>query len=132
VAWLKKPLKRKTEKARRSREETAVKQSVRKQVVARDGYCRLQQATDLFGLCRGPSTWQHLLRRSATMGQAPERRHNTATSMMLCREHHRQIDEYEIAFEYLTEAGADGPMKFELDGQEFRETSVPSPVVEGA
>lgn len=122
VMPLRKPEPRRREKARNDRAEKRIKDVVRAQVVERDGYCRLQGVA-IFGPCKGASTWNHLTRRSKTMGQAPERRHNTETGMMVCRHHHRMLDEYEIGFEYRTAVGADGRMAFTLKktGERYEE-----------
>lgn len=110
-------------KARRDRAEAKVKKVVREACVARDGYCRLAMIATVwaFGSCDGPSEWNHLKKRSLTRGQAPEIRHNTATSIMNCKSHHGMIDDGKIRHEYKTENGADGPMRFEFDGVVYEE-----------
>jgi hypothetical protein len=115
---------RQTRKGRQQRQEVAVKRSVRAACVERDGFCRLgdwEQNPDdwhsdaLEGNgCDGRSEWAHLAghRRSQTRGQAPERRHTTARSLMLCRRHHTQEERGELKITYQTERGCDGPLRF--------------------
>lgn len=90
-----KPEPRATTKRRLARLETRVKRSVRAQCVARDGYCLLAG----WHVCQGPSEWAHAHshRRSQTRGQAPEQRHQLASSMMLCRSAHRAYDAHDTA-----------------------------------
>jgi hypothetical protein len=105
-----------TLKARKARAEAAMKRAVRKACVKRDEWCRiLYQETppELWG-CDGPSEWAHLHshRRSQTRGQAADKRHTTAGSLMLCRVHHQQYDAHKLRITCLTRKGADGPLKF--------------------
>jgi hypothetical protein len=108
-----KPEPRRTAKARKAREEAAVKRQVRAACVRRDGACRIwrDHATWAFD-CDGPSEWAHLgdHRRSRTRGQDAEVRHTTAGSLMLCRRHHQQYDAHRIEILPRTAQGADGPL----------------------
>jgi hypothetical protein len=103
-----KPATRATVKRRRQRVERRVKQSIRAQCVERDGYCRL--GCD----CTGPSEWAHYggFKRARTLGQAPERRHTTEGSLMLCRRHHTQYDRGELIIEAHSDRGCDGYLTF--------------------
>jgi hypothetical protein len=120
---------RKAEKAKAGRAEGKVKGLVRAHVAARDGACRigLLHSGDSMVLsttlhsrdlaCDGPSEWAHLAekRRSKTRGQAPEVRHTTADSLILCRRHHARYDGRErprLEIEALSARGADGPLRF--------------------
>lgn len=103
-----KPIRRKAKpKAERQQIDT-----VRAACVRRDGYCRGHR--DGFRhTCRGPSEWAHLgvKRRSKTVNQAPEVRHTTADSLMLCRFLHRRYDAHEIRIEH-GPTGCDGEIAF--------------------
>jgi len=113
---------RRLAKARKDRAEVKVKKSVRAQCVERDGFCRYpvdvsHDTTEWFlamTSCHGPLEWAHLhaRRRSQTRGEAPEKRHTTAGSLMLCRFHHRAYDAHRLFITALTRRGADGPLKF--------------------
>ena len=120
-----KPEPRTRTKGRKTRQEQAVKTSVRARCVARDEYCRAHSYSRYFhgdvldasvGLldlaCDGPSEWAHLLRRSLTRGQAPERRHTTTHSLMLCRHHHQQEEAGHLIITARTRRGCDGPLRF--------------------
>lgn len=123
-----KPEKRKTTKGRKDRAEDKQKHLVRMLCVARDGDCRMiphSSLTDVFsyelaferavgGDCRGESEWAHMhsRRRSQTRGQAPEIRHDSAHSLMLCTKHHQDYDAHKLRITSLTRNGADGPLKF--------------------
>lgn len=88
----------------------------------RDGRCRLAGARG-FPACGGPSEWAHLRphARFQTRGEAPERRHTTAGSLMLCRLMHHLYDAHRMAIEAEdADRGADGPLRFELDGAVYR------------
>lgn len=120
---------RKTEKGRKERAEAAVVQEVRPQCVARDGHCRASEAArklpDTFGKCDGPSEWSHYNRthrRSKTMGQPPEQRHQRQHSMQLCRYHSQEYDQNRMDIEEVTERGCDGPLRMERDGVVWEET----------
>lgn len=114
-----KPEKRSTAKRRKLRAESKVKQQVRAQCVERDGDCRLARwpsddrlFSGLTNTCRGKSEWAHLgeKKRARTRGMAPDVRHATAGSLMLCTRHHRQYDAGEITIYPVTAAGANGPL----------------------
>ncbi len=99
--------------------EKAVIKTVRAACVLRDGYCRAQKFADtswsaplVVGPCSGPSEWAHLLTRAQTRNMAPEVRHQTAWSMMLCRQHHHDLDAHKINVECLGDRGADGEVVF--------------------
>ena len=119
-------------KARRGRAEAKVEKAVRAACVARDGYCRGRHpssvCTDGRLACEwtGPSEWAHLpiKRRSKTRGQAPEIRHTTADSLMLCKQHHDALDgrtRPRLTIEPLTDRGADGPLRFTFRGKSYSE-----------
>jgi hypothetical protein len=119
-----KPEPRSRVKRRARREAAAVVRDVRAQCVERDGHCRLLRDSFDGGWCyscvpcesgrasAGPSEWAHLHshRRSKTRGQAPEDRHTTQGSLMLCRSAHRAYDAHRLEIEPLTDAGCDGPI----------------------
>ena len=104
---------RKTVKSKRQRDEAKVKKAVRAECVTRDGYCFAGNlgAPD----CKGPSEWAHFAghRRSQTRGMAPERRHSTHFSGMLCRKHHRQEERGDYRVVYHTANYADGRCSWE-------------------
>lgn len=89
---------RKKVKAKKQRAETKVKTSVRAECVERDGVCRLFGQSlalyELVGSCYGAPEWAHLgeKRRAHTRGMAPDVRHTTADSLMLCTRHHQAYD----------------------------------------
>lgn len=105
----------KREKARARRQEAAHGKMVREKCVVRDGYCAIDKRADaitqLLMPCGGPSEWAHVEehRRCNTRGQAPEVRHTTAGSGMLCRKHHRAYDAHEFDFRLCAE-GMNGPL----------------------
>lgn len=127
--------KRKTVKGQKQRSEDAVKKRVRARCVERDGQCRIGEwelnpddthDDELIGDgceangCEGESQWAHMhaKRRSQTRGQAPDVRHTTAESLMLCSRHHRQYDGTEkprLTIQALTAKGADGPLQFSVE-----------------
>ena len=126
-----KPAKGDAKRARRrdKRAETPVISAVRTACVDRDGYCRLQFPDDgsgssqavqaLFGACHGPSEWAHVgkAKRWKTRNMAPDARHATAHSLMLCRLHHqsdlRGYDRSAFEIEYADPTrGCDGPLRF--------------------
>ena len=95
-------------KGRKARAAGRVVQSVRQQCVERDGHCRLSRwpsndrlFNNLTNTCVGRSEWAHLgeKRRFKTRGQAPEVRHSTAGSLMLCTKHHQDYDQGRLAIE---------------------------------
>lgn len=116
-------------KRRKDARERTVIGSTREECVGRDGYCRLAGVARL-GPCFGPSEWMHLgdYRRSLTRGQDPTERHRRDKSLMGCRRHHALYDGRDyvngsrLTITELTERGADGPLRFELDGQVYEET----------
>jgi hypothetical protein len=97
----------------KARREAEIKRLVRAACVERDGYCLVQK----LGLpgCKGESTWAHLSghRRSQTRGMAPERRHDTRFSAMLCTKHHDQEETGKFQVVYLTAEYCDGPVLWE-------------------
>lgn len=116
-----KGVKRSTLKGREDRAEAKVKKAVRTACVQRDDYCRMSTGwgdvypvTALAIRCVGPSEWahMHIRRRSQTRNQAPEIRHDTAHSLMLCKFHHQEYDAHRLIITALTRKGADGPLKF--------------------
>lgn len=123
---------RQQRKRRDRREEVAVIGRVRQECVDRDGYCRLyrldsgwrQQIWGLFGGCVGPSMWSHYNashRRSKTVHQAPEDRHDRRFSMMLCAFHSQTYDRNEMLIAILTDQGCDGRLRFMRDGHVWDE-----------
>jgi hypothetical protein len=118
---------RKRVKARRQRAERAVKVSVRSACVERDWFCRFgsEHPWDEYGDtalrlsyegCGGQSEWAHVRghRRSNTRGQAPEVRHDSKHSLMLCRRHHAMEEAGQLRVVYLSARGCDGPIRFEV------------------
>lgn len=116
-------------KGRKARAEQKRKKAVRAACEERDSLCRLgewednpydwhaDEITDNDEGCDGPSEWAHMhvKRRSKTRGLSPEERHSTVYTLMLCRRHHAQYDGRDtprLLIQCLTDAGADGPMKF--------------------
>lgn len=115
-------------KAKKDRAEATVKKYVRALCADRDNFCRTRmpldgdtaQTADPFltwpwcGRCNGPLEWAHMhvKRRSQTRGQAPEIRHTTKDSLMLCRFHHQEYDAHRLKITALTRRGADGPLRF--------------------
>lgn len=102
---LPKPEPRKRIKARTRRRERTITVSVRALVVLRDGACAIdtrvpRSVSRLLGGCDGPSEWAHIgeQRRCHTRGQAPERRHTTAGTAILCRRHHQDYDAHQFEF----------------------------------
>ena len=114
---------RKQTKAKRDRDEAKVKRAVRAACVERDEYCRLY---GLYWACRGVSEWAHMPGhlRSQTRGMAPEQRHQTTWTTMLCARHHDALDGRtlpKLAIKALTDKGADGPLKFTYRGRSYSE-----------
>ena len=119
-----KGLRRQTLKGRKDRAEAKVKRDVRAQCFERDGPCRIASIlaaragdviqAELLKACSGYGEWAHLhaKRRSKTRGMAPEQRHDSAHSLMLCRVHHQEYDAHRLIITALTRKGADGPLKF--------------------
>lgn len=104
---------RKLAKGRKDRAEAKVEKRVRAEVAERDGYCRVPQYF-LPDPCDGPSEWAHFGdgKRFKTRGMAPEKRHMTAASLMLCRKHHANYDTGRLRISALTEDGCDGQLLF--------------------
>jgi hypothetical protein len=99
---------RKRQKALGKRQEAKVVKSVRAACVERDGYCLIASRVPfavrvLLGACEGPSEWAHAedKRRCFTRGQAPEVRHTSAGSCMLCHGHHVAYDAHEYDLDTL-------------------------------
>lgn len=116
-----KPEPRKRAKGRKVRQEAQIKKLTRLACVLRDGPCRMTAfifgdvvAIPDYRNCEGPPEWAHFggKRRARTRGQAPEIRHTTAGSLMLCREMHRAYDEGRLLITALTRHGCDGRLKF--------------------
>ena len=113
-----KPESRTRTKGRKTRQEQVVKTSVRARCVARDGHCRFNPYSLIDIDCDGPSEWAHVRghRRSTTRGQAPEQRHTTTHSLMLCRKHHQQEEAGILIITARTRRGCDGPLRFRRRG----------------
>jgi hypothetical protein len=96
--------------AKRQRAEAKVIRSVRAEVAARDGFCRL--ACQGLGPCQGVSEWCHFgaSKRFRTRGMAADVRHSTSGSLMLCSRHHRMYDRHEFDLQALTDRLCDGPL----------------------
>lgn len=125
-----KPEPRTRVKGRKDRAETKVKQSVRAKCVERDGDCRFHQRsaelTHLVGECQGESEWAHLgeKRRAKTRGMAPEARHTTAGSLMLCTAHHTAYDAH--VFDIVASAkGANAALLIHTKREDYVETFTP-------
>jgi|SRR3990167_5895775 len=111
----------------RRREESQVIRGVRQQVAARDGRCRLAGVSEM-GECAGPGEWAHLAeaKRFKTRKQAPEVRHSTRVTAMLCRDghhhaHDKGVGRDRLHVEYMTPHGADGRMRFTCAGIVYEE-----------
>lgn len=127
-----KPEPRKKQKGREDRLEAKVIKEQRAETVDRDDYCRLHyhdaemraKVVAMFGSCKGPSEWSHYNRthrRSKTVGQPPEERHQRKHSLMLCDYHANQYDENRMDIEELTPDGCDGPLRFSQAGAIWEE-----------
>jgi hypothetical protein len=118
---------RKQQQARAARAEAKVKKAVRAACVKRDGMCRIASIEGpalydtmhepFYNECGGVSQWAHMhaRRRSQTRGEAPEKRHTTAASLMLCLAHHDQYDgraRPRLLITRTSRKGADGPLRF--------------------
>jgi hypothetical protein len=108
---------RKQEKGKAQRAEVKVKKSVREQCVDRDGPCRYAKDAPAQHTCQGPSEWAHLgeKKRAKTRGQAPEVRHTTAGSLMLCRLAHARYDGRQrprLGITATNKLGADGTLRY--------------------
>ena len=106
---------RKQVKGKKDLTEAKVKKRVRSECVERDGYCLVLTRVGIEGECRGRSVWSHLrgYRRSRTRGMAPEKRHNTMFTAMLCQRHDRleETGKYEVVFH--SNDYANGPVSWE-------------------
>ncbi len=116
-----KPEPRRRSKGRKKRVERKVIQSVRAQCVERDGHCRIDTpiAGDQILMkheCSERSEWAHFgaKKRAHTRGMAPEVRHTTADSLMLCQDVHRLYDASQLAIDPLSDQGCNGPLAFRL------------------
>lgn len=105
---------RKQVKSAKARAEAKVIKAVRAACVERDQGCRL---AGHFGVCQGQISWCHMegKRRHQTRNMAPEERHGTAWTVMLCGRHAEMEERHQIRSEYLTDKGADGLMRFVYD-----------------
>ncbi len=114
---------RKAVKARKDRAAGKVVKSVRARCEERDGSCRMLTLAVRGDIgpaggheCFGPSQWSHLGKtRARTRGQAPEARHATAHTLMLCKAAHDKLDGRagpRLEVKVLTPSGADGPLEF--------------------
>lgn len=123
---------RKRRKGRERRHERTVIGGVRTEVVNRDGFCRFYyMSTELraecwaiVGPCKGMSQWSHYNathRRSKTVHQAPEDRHDARFSLMLCAFHSAEYDQNRLHIETLTDRDCNGPIKAERDGKTWVE-----------
>ena len=130
VLTLSKGKTRKQIKAKRARAEDRVERAVRKACVIRDGLCRvcdwennpddyhddnLDDWSDEWPFYVSEWAHTHTKRRSQTRNQAPEIRHTTQDSLMLCKQHHDQYDGRQrprLLMAKLTRRGCDGPLKF--------------------
>lgn len=110
-------------KARQDRQAAQITKRVRADCVLRDGHCRMTAGHDdvfvgvttLMSMpCEGPSEWAHFgdKRRSRTRGQAPQIRHTTEGSLMLCQVMHLAYDSGHLRITALTRKGCDGRLKF--------------------
>jgi hypothetical protein len=116
---------RKAVKAKKDRAEAKVKKTVRQIVADRDINCRAGawRVADFHistswdrtaGPCHGLLEWAHFgaQRRAYTRGQAPELRHTSGGSLILCKFHHMAYDAGLLKIKALTDAGCDGPLEF--------------------
>lgn len=105
--------------------ERTVSTQVRALVSKRDGPCRIGKnlLASFFGRCAGVPEWAHLgdKRRFKTRNQAPEDRHTTQGTTMLCHAHHEAYDRHRIEIQMLTSEGADGPLAFVKGEKRFEE-----------
>jgi hypothetical protein len=106
---------RKRLKGRKERAEIAVIKRVRAEVRARDGHCLVATRIGIVGECEGWSTWAHFAghRRSQTRGMAPEKRHDSRFSGMLCVKHHGQEEAGTYQVVYTSTDYANGPIRWE-------------------
>lgn len=102
-------------KARQDRYESSVVNTVRRDVMLRDGGCRFRFNPEL-GACWGPVAWCHLWDkvRSHTRGMEPAERHLTSHSLAACAAHHDAIDGRaypKLVLKPLTPDKANGPLQ---------------------
>jgi len=98
-------------KARRGRQESKVKKSVREQVDERDGYCVIQNGGfSTVGKCDGASEWAHIghYRRCFTRGMDALLRHTTKGSAKMCHKHHAGYDAHLFDLVMLSDDGMNG------------------------
>jgi hypothetical protein len=115
AAVFKKGPTRQSLKAKAKRLEKTMIALVRTACVLRDGRCRAPDIEGAkVGRCSGQSERAHFgrHRRARTRGEAPEIRHKTAGSLMLCTAHHRAYDAGKLKITALTDRGCDGPLEF--------------------
>lgn len=95
---------------------------MREEVEDRDGYCRLQGVAR-FSPCEGPGEWAHFgeFKRWKTRGKDMTERHVRHGSLKLCKRHHGLYDQHVMAIDATTDKGTDGPLRFEMGGQEYVE-----------
>ena len=125
-----KPEPRERFKARRKRQEAALVQEVRPQVLARDGPCRLRRVR-LFGPCDGVPEWAHFgeSQRWRTRGLPPQERHTIEGSLMLCTWHHELYDGrryrggHRMRITALTERRCAGPLRYQLGETVYEEAA---------
>jgi hypothetical protein len=97
---------------RRKLAEAPVIAQVRAECVERDGDCLVLTRIGIVGECQGESEWAHFAghRRSQTRGLAPEKRHDSRWSGMLCTFHHQLEESGKWEVVYKTSSYADGPI----------------------
>lgn len=105
-------------RARKARTDAAYAAGIRELVAARDGFCRHGydvRLGDRFARCSGPSEWAHFgeHKRFKTRGMAPEDRHTTAGSLMLCRSCHMAYDRGVLLIIAKTGRLCDGPLLYQ-------------------
>lgn len=99
-------------KRRKVRAEKPVVQRVRAECVERDGDCLVLTRIGIVDECEGESQWAHFSghRRSQTRKMAPEKRHDSRWTGMLCTFHHGQEESGEMEIVYRTSEYANGPI----------------------
>lgn len=99
-------------RARKRAKDQRYAAKIRPIVERRDGYCRYFKDWPDFDRqpCEGNSEWAHFgdKKRFKTRGMAPEKRHTTAGSLMLCSKHHREYDAGKLRIVALSAKGCDG------------------------
>lgn len=110
-------------KVERNRHEGSIIKAARAEAVERDGDCRLYvsdaalraELIEKFGAHSGPPEFSHYNRthrRSKTVGQPPEERHQSKHALILCAGHADEYDENRMDIEETTADGCDGPLTF--------------------